>query len=120
MLSLEIYPNILMHLPWGRVFAFTQMIVAGSGILAFVIAGPLADHVFEPMLASDGVLADSVGSVIGVGPGRGIAFMLILSGCLIQLTCALGYFYRGVRSLESDYPDVERSEDANCRTGVIG
>ncbi len=92
----------------GRVFALTRMIVASASTLAFIIAGPLADRVFEPMLAPNGALAASVGTVIGVGPGRGIALMLILSGGVILLISILGYLFPGVRSLESDYPDVAR------------
>lgn len=90
----------------GRVFALTRMIVASASTLAFIIAGPLADQVFEPMLAPEGALAASVGTMIGVGPGRGIALMLILSGGVILLTSILGYLFPGVRRLESDYPDV--------------
>lgn len=96
----------------GRIFALTRMIVASASTLAFIIAGPLADQVFEPLLAPTGALADSVGAVIGVGPGRGIALMLILSGGVILLTSALGYLFPGVRSLESDYPDVARANEA--------
>lgn len=92
----------------GRVFALTRMIVASASTLAFIIAGPLADQVFEPLLMPGGKLVDSVGIWIGVGPGRGIALMLILSGGVILLTSILGYLFPGVRSLESDYPDVAR------------
>jgi len=41
-------------------------------ILGFLLAGPLADKVFEPMMAPGGFLAGSVGAFLGVGPGRGI------------------------------------------------
>ena len=92
----------------GRVFALTRMIVASASTLAFIIAGPLADQVFEPLLMPGGKLVDSVGVWIGVGPGRGIALMLVLSGGVILLTSILGYLFPGVRSLESDYPDVAR------------
>ncbi len=53
--------------------------------LAYPVAGPLADHVFEPLLGEGGMLAGSVGQVIGVGPGRGIGLLFIVSGCLIVL-----------------------------------
>lgn len=92
----------------GRVFALTRMLVASASTLAFIIAGPLADRVFEPLLMPGGALADSVGILIGVGPGRGIALMLALSGGVILLTSLLGYLFPGVRNLESDYPDVAK------------
>jgi MFS transporter, DHA3 family, macrolide efflux protein len=90
----------------GRMFALTRMIVASASTLAFLVAGPLADRVFAPLLVPGGLLADSVGVVIGVGPGRGIALMLVLSGAIILLVSAIGYLFPSVRNLESDSLDV--------------
>lgn len=67
----------------GRVWAIVSLISQlGMGI-AFALAGPLADHLFNPLLAAGGPLADSIGRVIGTGPGRGIGFMFILGGIMI-------------------------------------
>ena len=49
----------------GRVFAVRRMIAWSSLPLSYLIAGPLADHVFEPLLAAGGPLAESVGKVTG-------------------------------------------------------
>ena len=38
--------------------------------MAYVVAGSLADRIFEPLMAADGLLAGSVGQILGVGPGR--------------------------------------------------
>ena len=35
----------------------------------------LAEHIFNPMLVEGGALADTLGRIVGVGPGRGIAVM---------------------------------------------
>ena len=64
----------------GRVFSLRRMLAQAASPLAIVLAGPLADRVFEPLLAPGGGLAGSVGRVLGTGPGRGIALMFVLAG----------------------------------------
>jgi hypothetical protein len=69
-------------------------------LLAFVVAGPLVDHVFGALLQPGGGLAGSVGSVIGVGPGRGISLVLLLGGLFPLLGGVLGFRSRAVREVE--------------------
>jgi hypothetical protein len=90
----------------GRMFGFTRMVVMFTTTVAYLIGGPLADYVFEPRLAANGALADSIGQVIGVGPGRGIALLFSIAGLLIMLTGVVGYLYPHVRRLEDELPDV--------------
>jgi len=90
----------------GRVFAVRRMVALSTLPLAYVIAGPLADHVFEPLLAPGGPLAGSVGQLIGVGKGRGIALMLIGIGALIVLVVAVASRFPRLVRLESELPDV--------------
>ncbi|HEV7746377.1 MAG TPA: MFS transporter [Pyrinomonadaceae bacterium] len=81
--------NTPIHLQ-GRIFSTTSAITLATMPLAYLIAGPLADHVFEPLVAPGGMLAGSVGQVIGVGAGRGIGLLFIISGCLVILIALLG------------------------------
>ncbi len=90
----------------GRVFAVRRMVAWSTLPLAYIIAGPLADHVFEPLLAAGGPLAGSVGQLIGVGKGRGIALMLILIGVLIVLAVAAACRIPRLVRLEAELPDV--------------
>ena len=90
----------------GRVFATAGMIRQASAPLAYLVAGPLADGVFEPLLAPGGPLAGSVGQVIGVGPGRGIALMFILVGALTVVVAAAGYLQPRLRLVEEELPDM--------------
>lgn len=89
----------------GRVFAIRRMIAQAIAPAAILLAGPLADKVFEPMLAGDGTLADSVGSLIGTGPGRGIGFMFVLNGLFTALLGVVGYALPRIRHLETELPD---------------
>lgn len=84
----------------GRAFAIRRVIAWSSLPLAYLLAGPLADGL-EPLMTADGRLASSVGRVIGVGPGRGVALLFIVLGVLSMLAALLAFRYRPLRELES-------------------
>lgn len=89
----------------GRVFAARRIFAQLCFPLGLLIAGPLADGVFEPALAPGGALADSAGRLVGSGPGAGIGLMFVISG-LIAAAAALGaYLVPAIRNLERDLPD---------------
>jgi DHA3 family macrolide efflux protein-like MFS transporter len=90
----------------GRVFATRRMIGFSSLPLAYLLAGVLADKVFEPLLARGGPLSDSVGRIIGEGPGRGIGLLYIVAGVLTLLTPVISYLYPRLRKVEEELPDV--------------
>jgi DHA3 family macrolide efflux protein-like MFS transporter len=90
----------------GRVFAVRRMVALSTLPLSYLVAGPLADRVFEPLLAAGGPLAGSVGRIIGMGKGRGMALMLILTGFFIVLAVALASRSPRLIHLESELPDA--------------
>ncbi len=90
----------------GRVLAANLMMGMSTQPLGFLLAGPLADHVFEPLMAEDGALAGTVGQVIGVGEGRGMALMVLVSGLFLAIWAALGLLYRPLRLMEDYLPDA--------------
>ena len=68
----KIHPNMQ-----GRTLGF-RMLVSGSAYpLGYLLGGPLAD-VLESSLLPKGFLATYVGYFWGVGPGRGIAVIMLL------------------------------------------
>lgn len=69
-------PNELQGRVWGLISLITQM----GTVAAYIISGIMADYVFEPMFNKNGILVENIGIIIGTGKGRGIGFMLILSG----------------------------------------
>ena len=84
----------------GRVWGIISLLSQSGTVLAYALSGVLADYVFEPLLSDNGVLSDSIGALIGTGTGRGIGFMLILSGiCIIPAAFAIGRS-RSIRSLQ--------------------
>lgn len=90
----------------GRVFAMRQMIALSTSPLAYLLAGPLTDRVFNPLLTSEGPLAGSLGQLIGTGPQRGIGLFFSLLGLLIMLIIIAGYLYPRVRLVETELSDA--------------
>ncbi|GAB3154069.1 hypothetical protein GCM10027290_47900 [Micromonospora sonneratiae] len=84
----------------GRVLAAARVIGDSSIPLAYLLAGPLADGVFEPLMQPDGALAGSVGRVIGTGDGRGTALVFALTGTLMVLIVAFGWTRRPLRQVD--------------------
>jgi MFS family permease/aryl carrier-like protein len=90
----------------GRVFAVAGMITACSIPVASLIAGPLADRVFGPLLQAGGPLAHTVvGRLIGVGPGRGMGLMFICLSLLVLLTVGFAFLNPRLWQLEAEALD---------------
>jgi len=85
----------------GRAWGLISLISQLGYIVAYVFAGVLADYVFNPALKEGGVLADTVGRVIGTGETRGIGLLIMLSGLGLVITALLISRSKGLRALES-------------------
>jgi DHA3 family macrolide efflux protein-like MFS transporter len=90
----------------GRVFAVRRMLAQFTAPLGHLAAGPLADKAFGPLLLPGGVLAGSVGLVLGVGKGRGIGLLFICLAILPMLASLWGYAQPQIRRVEEDLPDA--------------
>jgi len=82
---------------WGLIGVISQL----GYVVAFAIAGLLADYLFTPMLLPGGLLASSVGRITGTGEGRGIGFLIIVSGFFVLLTSLLLARSTSVKKLEN-------------------
>ncbi len=101
----------------GRVFALRRMMAQIAAPAAYLLAGPLADEVFEPLMS--GPLADSVGSIIGVGAGRGIGLLFIVMGLVLIATMGATWAMPRVRRLESELPDVLPDDEKAHPAGEV-
>jgi len=91
----------------GRVFAVRRMIAWSIIPIAYVLAGPLNDKIFKPLLVEGGTLANTiVGEIVGVGPSRGTGLLFIVIGLLSALVALSGYLSPRVRNVEDELPDV--------------
>lgn len=98
----------------GRVFAMRSLIANSTAPLAFLLAGPLADHVFEPLMAPGGALADTVGRIIGIGEGRGIALLYMALSLFLMLVVLVASRNPHLRNVESELPDVVPDPEADA------
>jgi MFS transporter, DHA3 family, macrolide efflux protein len=90
----------------GRVFAIRSMVSHSMMPLGFVVAGFGADRMFEPWMAEGGLLAPTlIGQLLGVGPGRGIGVMFLLSGIVLLVAGVLAYAHPRIRRIEEELPD---------------
>lgn len=97
----------------GRVFALDRALTRVSVPISAVVSGPLVDQIFEPLITPDGLLAATMGQIIGVGSGHGIALFYITLGILIVLCAIVAYPYAPLRQVEDELPDVIVNE-VNC------
>ncbi len=67
----------------GRMFGLRTAIGRSLEPVGAVVAGVLVAHVATPAMSDGGLLAGSVGAVMGVGPGRGAALTLAVIGVLL-------------------------------------
>ncbi len=86
----------------GRVFAVRRMIAQATLPLAYLIAGPLADGLFEPLLAVEGPLAGNLGLYLGSGTGRGVGLMYVILGLLATVAAIASCLSRRLRGLEAE------------------
>ncbi|RMI37073.1 non-ribosomal peptide synthetase/MFS transporter, partial [Actinomadura harenae] len=90
----------------GRVLAANMMLATLMQPLGFLTAGPLAEHVFQPLVSGSGPLAGSVGRVVGDGTHGGVALMLAASGLALIGWGVLGLAYSPLRRMEDALPDA--------------
>lgn len=92
----------------GRVFSVRRMIAQFTSPISILVAGPLAEKVFQPMLLEGGVLSDTIfGRLIGVGPGRGTGMVLFVMGVISVVAVFIAYANPRLRLVEDELPDVE-------------
>ena len=94
----------------GRVFATRRLIAQVTVPIALLMAGPLADKVFEPAMRGGGALAATFGPLVGgTGIGTGMSVMVVLAG-LLGISIGLGgYLFPAVRNAEDLIPDHDAS-----------
>lgn len=90
----------------GRVYAVRRLVAWSTLPVSYLAAGPIADYVFEPMMAEGGLLANSVGQIIGTGPGRGVGLLFIVLGLGVFFVIIPAYAYGPLRRLEEEIPDA--------------
>jgi hypothetical protein len=92
----KIPPDIQGRVMSARIAASRTMIPLGA-----LIAGPLAEKAFEPMMMPNGALAPILGEILGIGPGAGMSLVMILSGILMLGLTFAGFAIPSIRNAEA-------------------
>lgn len=100
-LSETIWQSQVIRERQGRIFAFKQTAVKAATLLAYLVAGALADWVLDPLLRSNGQLVSTLGNWFGVGPGRGIALLFFTIGIVKTLSVIWIYISPGAKELDN-------------------
>lgn len=88
----------------GRIFATTAIVLQAVSAIAALIAGPLADRLFEPILASK-MSEGFLGSLFGTGEGAGISLLYVLCSLTMILVGGIGFCIPQLRQIAAIAPD---------------
>jgi hypothetical protein len=89
----------------GRVFAVIGQVAALLTPAAYLIAGPLADKVFEP--AARSAAWGPLVWLTGAGQGAGMGLMFLIAGVALALLSLGVYALPATRQMEDTLPDFE-------------
>lgn len=89
----------------GRVFSVRRLIAQVTAPIGMLLAGPLADRVFEPAMQAGQPLAAALGGLVGVGPGAGMGLMFVITGVFGIIGGLAGYLVPVIRNAEDLLPD---------------
>jgi len=98
----------------GRVFAARGMIAQVGAPVSMLLAGSLADNVFEPFMMQGGSGIPLFEWLVGSGPGAGMSLMFVIAGAFGMLVGLGGYAFPVVRNVEDLLPD--HTEEAQPAT----
>ncbi|MBE9077517.1 MFS transporter [Romeria aff. gracilis LEGE 07310] len=86
----------------GRVFAANSLVLQGVSAIAALIAGPLAETVFEPLVTAP-AKGPFLSAIFGSDPGAGIALLYVLTSLGLVIVGLAGYFWS---TLWREFPDL--------------
>jgi hypothetical protein len=96
----KVPPDVQGRVMSARITLSRSMIPLGT-----LIAGPLAERVFEPAMIPGGSLAPIFGKFVGTGPGAGMSLLFIVTGILIAGLTPIGFSISAIRDAEILLPD---------------
>lgn len=89
----------------GKVLATHTLISGFSPAIGRLLAGPLADYIFEPAMKPDGNLAAIFGGMFGSGSGAGMALLYVICALGMLSVGLVGYAFPLLRDVENIVPD---------------
>ncbi|WP_155981243.1 MFS transporter [Nocardia sp. BMG111209] len=97
----------------GRAMALQGMVASVPQLIAFALAGWISGHVFLPLAGRQQVRAPLLPVLVGHGPDRGYALLLMTIGILLAVCVTAAWQYPRLRHLEDELPDVTTADLAD-------
>ena len=97
----------------ASVFALISMLTIAASSLAIFAGGLVVDQWFQPALEPGGRYAESIGTWLGVGKGRGVGLLFVVSGAVLGVLCLCTLLYRPMRRLDSLVRDEVEAPSTN-------
>lgn len=91
----------------GRAFGLISFITQMGYIFAYILSGVISDYIFEPFMSGDSFLAMQIGKIIGVGEGRGIALLILISGIAMSIVGIVVSRLKSVKMLTKKESDTQ-------------
>jgi hypothetical protein len=98
----KVPPDVQGRVMSARITLSRSMIPLGT-----LIAGPLAEQIFEPAMMPGGILAPLFDKIVGTGPGAGMSLLFVMTGILIAGLTPIGFSISAIRDAESLLPDFD-------------
>jgi MFS family permease len=84
----------------GRVLAARSLLLQLFSAIAYLIAGPVADKIFEPAMKPHGQLAWLFGSIFGVDKGAGWRMLYVMCSLCMLLVGVFGFHVRLLQDID--------------------
>lgn len=85
-------------------------------IFAYILSGVLSDYVFKPFMSGNSLLVIKIREVIGAGPGRGIALLILMAGMALAIVGIVVSGLKSVKMLEEENMNETIAE--SCPEGL--
>ncbi|WP_256640957.1 non-ribosomal peptide synthetase/MFS transporter [Streptomyces murinus] len=90
----------------GRIFAINTMIAGATVPIGFGLVAPYGPRLLDPLVAPGGALANSVGSLIGTAPGRGVGLLYLVCGLAVVLLVLVVSRVRPIARFDTEVQDA--------------
>jgi MFS family permease len=94
----------------GKVFATHTTLSLFPSAIGQLLAGPLADYVFEPAMKPNGTLAPIFSGMFGSNPGAGMALLYVICALCMLLVGIGGYAFPTLCNVEDLLPDYDAQQ----------
>jgi MFS family permease len=91
----------------GRIFGLEGAISTISFPIGQLVAGQLADRVFEPALQGSGRFGEIFGPIFGTDPGAGMGLVIVIGGIIAVINGIAGYVIKPIREIETILPGFQ-------------